>query len=68
MPAEIDDHSQEFIAYRRRGRPLLRWTDKVVSEAVNPYNEAWSIAPLVNEFIQPRRIVPFFHLSSETWW
>ena len=27
QPAELDDPSQEYRAYRRRGRPLLRWRD-----------------------------------------
>ena len=30
MPSVIDDDSQEYHAFRERGRPLLRWTDNLM--------------------------------------
>ena len=31
-PAKVIDDSQEYIARRRAGRPLLRWTDNLVND------------------------------------
>ena len=31
MPAVVNDDSQEYHAFRERGRPLLRWTDNLMS-------------------------------------
>ena len=31
-PTQAMDESQDFVAHRRPGRPLLRWTDKIVNE------------------------------------
>ena len=32
MPAIIDDDTQEYYAFRERGRSLLRWTDHLMNK------------------------------------
>ena len=34
---ELSDASQEYVAHRHPGRPLLRWTDKIVNDEAVPY-------------------------------
>ena len=31
-PRSVIDDSQDFVAHRRAGRPLIRWTDEFVNE------------------------------------
>ena len=31
-PTKVMDGTQEYVAHRRQGRPLLRWTDKIMNE------------------------------------
>ena len=36
-PTKLNDVSQEYVAHRRPGRPLLRWTDTVINDLPNEY-------------------------------
>ena len=68
-PTKISDAPQEYVAYRRPGRPLLRWTDKVVNDEAVPYIENTFDVVGVSPYRNSNRVVvPFFHLSTDNWW
>ena len=68
-PTKVSDASQEYVAHRRLGRPLLRWTDKVMNDEAVPYIEnAFDVVGVSPYRNLNRVVVPFFHLSTDNWW
>ena len=65
-PTEVSDESQDFFAYRRQGRPLLRWTDEIMNDAGNLYDTAVPI--LVRVVLNQRPFVPLIGVFNDNWW
>lgn len=46
FPNECEDESTEFLAYRGRGRPSLKWDDVVTRFCQLHFNQSWQNVPL----------------------
>ena len=45
-PNEINDDASEFVPYRCRGRPLLKWDSTVRTFCMMHFNELWQNLPI----------------------
>ena len=65
LPNKVVDNSQEYYAFRERGRPSLRWCDGVEQPVL-----AATMRPQV--YARPANrvsaFVPFFVPSNDNWW